>query len=142
MKKKVNDFKFFVNGPIRKKMIIELLTDRQNRNNEGAHSMFLGQVRADKHGITGKKVIFINYTAYISMAEKEIKKIKNDAIGKFGLTSLEIFHSLGKVRAGEFSVIVLSSSMHRRFSIASLKFVIDSIKKKVPIWKREVFEEQ
>lgn len=120
-------------------MISELVSKNQSNHGSGAQSMFLGKVRADEKDKS--RVQSIHYSAYIEMAEKEIDKIKVNVTKKFGISNIEIFHSIGKVRCGEISVLVLVSSAHRGECFESLKFIVNEIKTKVPIWKKEIHDD-
>jgi len=128
-----------VNSPISSKIIDRLVSDNQSNPGLGAQSIFLGQVRADKNDKS--RVRSIQYSAYVEMAEKEIEKIKETVIKKFDLSNINIFHSIGEVKTGEISVLVLVSSAHREECFESLKFIVNEIKTKVPIWKKEIYED-
>jgi len=136
---------FLINGPISPEMIKELISDFQSKTDLGAHSIFLGQVRADKKdNIKSQhisRVSSIYYYAYEEMAEKEIEIIKEDAFKKFGLSYIYINHSIGKVKCGEISFLVIVSSAHREKCYESLKCIVNEIKNKVPIWKKELYED-
>ena len=134
-----NKYKYFVNGPIKTEMISGLVSDIRSNPNLGAQSIFLGQVRADKNNKS--KVQSIHYSAYAEMAEKEIEKIKKNVLKKYGLLNINILHSLGEVKCGEISVLVLVSSVHRGECFESLKYIVNEIKTKVPIWKKEIYED-
>ena len=97
---------------------------------------FLGQVRADM--IDGKEVQEIIYSAYTEMANPEFSKIREDAFEKYNLSCLHIYHSLGAVKTGEISLFVLVSSKHRKDSFDALEDIVEQIKLKVPIWKKEI----
>lgn len=129
-------YKYFIKGPIASEMISELVKDNQSNHESGAQSIFLGQVRADK--INNSRVLSIDYSAYTEMAEKEIETIKENAFHKYGLSNVKILHSIGEVKSGEISVLVLVSSAHSEECFDSLKYIIREIKTKVPIWKKEI----
>lgn len=137
---------FLVNGPIGSENVLDLITGHQSRTDSGALSFFLGQVRADEKAglkITHEynKVVYIEYSAYNKMAGKEMGNISQEAVLKFGLTCVHIYHSLGKVKAGEISLLVMASASHRENCFDSMKFIVNEIKKRVPIWKKEIFED-
>jgi molybdopterin synthase catalytic subunit len=137
--------KSLVKGPISSNMISELITRHQAEHELGAHSLFLGQVREDDLVSNGKigtnKVKSIMYSAYEEMAEKEIINIREETKNKYRLSCLHIYHSIGEVKTGEISLLVMVSSPHRKNCLDSLKYVVDKIKKNVPIWKKEIFED-
>ena len=93
--------KIFIDGPIKPDFIAESISKHNTKKDIGGHNIFLGQVRNDI--IEGKKVIAIDYTAYQEMAEKEIVNIREDVFENFDLTCLHIYHSIGRVNAGEIS---------------------------------------
>jgi molybdopterin synthase catalytic subunit len=136
--------KFFVKGPIGINIATKLIRKIKADDQIGAHTIFLGQVRADEKKIYASnkrsKVEFIHYTAYKTMAAVEIKKIIEKSTKKFNLNNLIILHSLGKVNIGEISMLIIASTSHRKSCISSIKYVVDEFKKNVPIWKKERYE--
>lgn len=124
-------------GPIMPTFIAEAIAKHSTKMNIGAHSIFLGQVRNDK--IDEQEVQAIEYTAYPDMAEDVFFQIREDAFTKFNLTCLHMYHSIGIVNAGEISLFVFTSSAHRKDAIAACSFLVDRIKKEVPIWGKEIY---
>jgi len=105
----------------------------------GAMSIFLGTVREDQNE-DGDKVIKLIYEAYESMTKKVIRGICDKAKIKWpNLGRIVIRHRLGEVPVGDVSIVVAISSAHRCDSIDAMKYVIDTIKGKAPIFKQEVF---
>ncbi len=137
MKSKIKDI--FVDGPISAVKIAESIAQHSNKKNIGAHSIFLGQVRADEkpQGI----VQSINYTAYKEMALERAHEIREDIFTKFPLTCMHIYHSLGKVAAGEISLFVFTSSMHRKAAIEACAEIVERIKNDLPVWGQEYISE-
>jgi len=131
--------KCFVNGPVSSETISGLVSNYQSNLEIGAQCMFLGKVRADEKDKS--RVQSIHYSAYAEMAEKEIGKIKENAVKEYRLLNINILHSLGEVKCGEISVLVLVSSAHREECFGSLKFIVNEIKTKVPIWKKEIYDD-
>ncbi len=133
----------FVEGPINIKMISELITKHNAKTNVGAHEIFLGQVRADSKPDSQhpeqNTVIKILYSAYKEMAEKEMNLIHDESLQKFKLNCVHIHHSLGEVKTGEISLFVMVSSEHRENCFDSSRFIVEQIKKRVPIWKKEFY---
>ena len=103
---------------------------------DGAVSLFLGTVRNVN---AGKRVLFLEYQAYAGMAEREMERIAADAIARFGVTRVAIVHRVGRVEIGEASVAIAVAASHRAASMDACRFVIDTLKTSVPIWKREHF---
>ena len=131
--------KIFVNGPINPAYISELIMKHQSKMSIGAHNIFLWQIRNDE--AAGKQVRAIEYSAYEEMAEKVFEEIKEKTFQKFDIICLHIYHSRGIVKAGEISLFVFVSSAHRRDSYKACEYVVDEIKKKVPIFGKELFED-
>jgi molybdopterin synthase catalytic subunit len=102
----------------------------------GALSVFIGTVRDNSEN---RDVARLEYEAYRAMAETELTNIIADAANQFGITSLVAEHRVGELDIGEVSVAIVSSHAHRAAAIDCTRFVIDEIKKRVPIWKREHF---
>ncbi|TKD67005.1 molybdenum cofactor biosynthesis protein MoaE [Flavobacterium sp. ASW18X] len=129
--------KVFVEGPIAPSFIADAIAKHQSKTTIGAHDIFLGQVRADE--IDGKTVTAIEYTAYESMAEQKFDEIREATFSKFNLTCMHIYHSLGIVGVGELCLFVFVSSPHRKVVFEALEFVVEAIKKEVPVFGKEVF---
>lgn len=108
------------------------------KNNAGSLLTFRGIVRADNHG-ENRSVSRIIYSAYNSMAEKEIAKIVETAIKKYGLLDVIVKHRTGAVEVGETAFFVAVYSLHRKEGIAAIDFIIDEVKSRIPVWKEEFF---
>lgn len=104
----------------------------------GAVNTFIGTVR---NSANGKNVVWLEYEAYESMAVAEIRKIIDDASHRWPLQGWAVSHRVGTLKPGEVSVAVAVSAPHRRESFEACQYIIDTIKEKVPIWKKEVFED-
>ncbi|XP_063066559.1 molybdopterin synthase catalytic subunit [Engraulis encrasicolus] len=104
----------------------------------GAISLFIGTTRDN---FEEKKVVQLEYEAYVPMAELEMKKICTSIRTKWpSVRHICIQHRLGVVPVTEASVIVGISSPHRVDSLEAVRFCIDTLKATVPIWKKEVYE--
>ena len=130
----------FVQGPITPEKIATSIAHHQVKTNIGSHDIFLGQVRADE--IDGKTVKAIDYEAYEEMANKKFHEIREAAFEKFDLTCMHIYHSLGRVNAGEICLFVFTSSAHRRECMEATRFLVEEIKANAPIFGKEVFEDE
>ena len=130
----------FVQGPISANFIADSIAKHSTKTNIGAHSIFLGQVRDDE--IDGKKVIAIEYICYKEMALEKIHAIRESIFQKFELTCMHIYHSLGKVPAGEISLFVFTSSKHRRPAIDACNEIVEKLKKELPVWGKEIFTDE
>jgi molybdopterin synthase catalytic subunit len=103
----------------------------------GAIATFIGTTRNNNEG---RKVIALDYDAYPEMAEKELRRIGDDAKKKWNIERMAIVHRIGPVEITEASVMIAVSSAHRDDAFQACRFAIEEIKKTVPIWKKEVFE--
>ena len=119
--------------PIDLDELVRYVTDAE----AGAIATFIGTTRNNNEG---RKVIALDYEAYLEMAEKELARIGADASKQWPLCRIAIVHRLGPVQIGEASVIIAVSSAHRDAAFAASRFAIEEIKKTVPIWKKEMFE--
>jgi molybdopterin synthase catalytic subunit len=130
----------FIEGPITSELIGNSIAKHQTKTSIGAHNIFLGQVRADD--IDGKVVSAIDYTAYEDMANEKFHEIREATFDKFNLTCMHIYHSLGKVKAGEICLFVFVSSPRRKEVFKALEYVVEEIKAKVPVFGKEIFEDE
>ena len=131
--------KVFVDGPITPEFIADSLAKHAAKHNIGAHSMFMGQVRADLNE-NGQIVTGIEYEAYQTMAMETLHNIREDAFTKYTLTCMHIYHSLGLVKAGEIPLFVFTSSAHRRAAIEACDYLVERIKKEVQVWGKEILD--
>ncbi len=106
--------------------------------NAGAVNVFIGTVRSTAHK---KNVVWLEYEAYEAMAVAEIRKIIDEASHQWGLLGWAVSHRIGTLKPGEVAVVVAVSAPHRKESFAACQFIIDKVKERVPIWKKEVFED-
>merc|ERR1711862_303002 len=105
----------------------------------GAISSFVGITR---NNFNGKTVLKLSYEGYISMAERVMLQLCVECKEKYtDVSKIAIVHILGDCPVGEASVIICVSSGHRRASLDSCSFLIDELKARVPIWKKEVYKE-
>ena len=100
----------------------------------GAISVFLGTVRDDNEG---RPVVKLEYQAYAAMALAEMKRIVEELTAEIPGTRLAVLHRVGTLRIGETAVVCASSAPHRDAAFRACRALIDRIKARVPIWKRE-----
>lgn len=111
----------------------------KNTNLEsGCVNIFVGKVREISNK---KRVKYLNYEAYMPMALSEMQKIADNAMNRFEINGITAYHRVGVVNTGEIPVIISVTSGHRRPAIQATQYIIDNIKTKVPIWKKEVYED-
>ncbi|WP_199769324.1 molybdenum cofactor biosynthesis protein MoaE [Flavivirga eckloniae] len=130
----------FRQGAISSEFIGESIYKHQTKTSIGAHNIFLGQVRADV--IDNKTVSAIEYTAYEDMANAKFHEIREAAFEKFELTCMHIYHSSGTVKAGEICLFVFVSSPRRKVVFEALEFIVEAIKADVPVFGKEMFEDE
>jgi len=130
----------FQNSPVSPLFIAESITKHSSKTEIGAHQIFLGQIRADE--IDGKTVKAIEYTAYEDLAINQMAVIREEIFAKYNLTCMHIHHSLGIVNAGEICLFVFTSSKHRKEATSACNEVVERIKNELPIWGREIFEDE
>ena len=103
---------------------------------DGAVCVFDGIVRDNTRG---RATLHLDYEAYEEMALKQMMELRTEAIAKFGVREVAIVHRLGRLVVGETSVLIVVSSAHRGAAFEACRWVIDTLKKTVPIWKKEQF---
>ncbi len=127
-------------GAIPASFVGESIAKHSTQKGIGAHSIFLGQVRADI--IDGKTVAAIEYTSYEEMAAEKMHEIREAVFDKYALTCMHVYHSLGVVGAGDNSLFVFTSAPHRRAAIDACAEVVERLKAELPVWGREIFEDE
>lgn len=115
----------------------EIMLELQD-NSAGALSIFIGNVR--NRGKSGN-VSEIYYETYSEMAEQKMREIENEAQTKWKIKKLIAFHRIGSIKVGESSIIIGISSEHRNEAFEACKYVINNVKTRVPIWKKEISKE-
>ena len=105
---------------------------------DGSEVIFLGITR--DHNL-GREVDKLFYESYSDMASKEIYKIIDTIKSKWNISSLRIIHRLGTVYPSEISMVLIVTSSHRKESFEAAEFFVDELKKSVPIWKKEFFQD-
>ena len=116
---------------------VQKVIDTASSLGAGAVNVFIGTVRDNVHQ---KNVRWLEYEAYEAMAVAEMRMIIDEAAHRWKLLGWAVSHRVGTLRPGEVAVVVAVSAPHRKESFEACQFIIDTIKAKVPIWKKEVFE--
>lgn len=116
------------------KIDIEALLAEVGSTQAGAVLLFLGTTR---EFTDGKQTVTLNYEAYNEMAEKKLAELESTARERWELTNCGIVHRLGNVPLGEASVAIAVSSAHRAAAFEAGRWLIDTLKVEVPIWKQE-----
>jgi molybdopterin synthase catalytic subunit len=104
----------------------------------GGIDIFIGTVR---NATKGKTVIRLEFEAYEPMALAEMEKIAKQAIEKWPVQKVLIHHRIGILQVGEVPVIIAVSAAHRAAAFDACRYIIDTLKQTVPIWKKEIFED-
>lgn len=112
---------------------IEELVQRAKREDSGAIVTFLGTVRDD--GIQMMEV-----EAFSEAAQMELELIRSEAMNRFGLKSVQIVHRTGRLAIGENIVAIVCTAAHRSEAFEGCRYIIDELKKRAPIWKKEIKE--
>jgi molybdopterin synthase catalytic subunit len=108
------------------------------RPEDGALVIFDGMVRDNTRG---RRTLYLVYEAYEEMALKQMRELAEKAIADFPIRDAAIVHRLGRIEVGESSVLVAVASAHRAAAFDACRWLIDTLKKTVPIWKKEHFED-
>lgn len=104
----------------------------------GASVLFLGTVRSHSES---RSVLYLEYEAYEAMAERMIRDLTEEAREKWPLEGVRVLHRLGRVALGEITVAIEVRSAHRDEAYRASRYLIEEIKHKVPIWKKEYFSD-
>lgn len=107
---------------------------RLNKPSVGGLVSFVGTVRAESEG---EPVESMEIEVYPEMAVKQLEAIRGEAISKFGVEDIRVIHRYGDLRVGDNIVLIAVSAGHRAEAFDACRYVIDELKKRVPIWKRE-----
>ncbi len=105
---------------------------------DGAVVSFIGRVRSSSRG---KTVLTMEYETYGEMARKQLQKIVEEATARWSLTDCTVVHRYGSVAIGEASIVIAAASPHRDEAFQAVRFIIDTVKDKVPIWKKEFYSD-
>lgn len=105
---------------------------------DGALIVFDGIVRNHSRG---RCTLYLEYSAYEAMAAAELEKLAHAALATYPVRAVRIVHRLGTLQIGETSVLIVVASAHRAAAFDATRWIIDTLKKTVPIWKKEYFED-
>ena len=104
----------------------------------GGIDVFIGTVR---NATKGKAVMRLEFEAYETMALREMQKIAEQASDKWPVQKIFIHHRTGVLQIGEIPVIIAVAAAHRAAAFDACRYIIDTLKETVPIWKKEIFED-
>ncbi|HEY6302766.1 MAG TPA: molybdenum cofactor biosynthesis protein MoaE [Terriglobales bacterium] len=123
---------------VRERIDTEALVARLKRPTDGAAVIFDGVVRDNTRG---RRTLYLDYEAYETMAIKQMESLAVEARSRFAVRGVSIVHRLGRLEIGETSVLIVVAAAHRGAAFEACRWIIDTLKKTVPIWKREYFED-
>ncbi|MDA2932352.1 molybdenum cofactor biosynthesis protein MoaE [Nitrospinae bacterium AH-259-F20] len=123
-----------VEGPISLDEVAQMV----RRDSSGAVAAFGGVVREETEG---RRVLYLEYEAYPSMAERKMTQIGEEIRAKWTVDSVAILHRVGRLEVGEMSLAIAVAAPHRREALDACSYAIERLKEVVPIWKKEVFED-
>ncbi len=116
---------------------LESVVDEVATDEAGAVATFIGTTRIHSRGRT---VTHLDYEAYEGMAEQVMAQIAEELKRRYEVCEIAIHHRIGRVSIGERSVVIAVSAPHRQDALAACKDAIDTLKERVPLWKKEVYE--
>ena len=116
----------------------EEITTKVRRDTNGAVVTFLGTTRLFAEG---RKVLYLEYEVYEEMALKEMEKIRREIQIEYSIEDIAIAHRIGRVDIGEISLVIAVASPHRKEAFHACHQAVDRLKERVPIWKKEYFED-
>jgi MoaE-MoaD fusion protein len=121
---------------IREPIQAEGLVAAAKQGEDGAVIVFDGIVRNNSRG---RQTLYLDYEAYEEMAVKQMGELASEAITRFSVRHVSVVHRLGRLQVGETSVLIVVASAHRAQAYEASRWLIDTLKKTVPIWKKETF---
>ena len=111
---------------------------RLKQGEDGAAIVFEGVVRNQTRG---RKTLFLDYEAYEGMALAQLQALAEQATKEFKIRDVAVVHRLGRLQIGETSVLIVVAAAHRAAAFDACRWLIDTLKRTVPIWKKEYFED-
>ena len=123
---------------VRSAIDTEVILSSMKRGEDGAAVVFEGVVRNQTRG---RKTLYLDYEAHEAMALRQMKGLAEQALGQFQIREVALVHRLGRLQIGETSVLIVVVSAHRAAAFDACRWLIDTLKRTVPIWKKEYFED-
>ena len=116
----------------------QAVLSRIKQPDDGAAVGFEGVVRNQTRG---RRTLYLDYEAYEPMALKKMEELASQALVQFKIRDVVLVHRLGRLEIGESSVLIVVASAHRAAAFDACRWLIDTLKRTVPIWKKEYFED-
>jgi molybdopterin converting factor subunit 1 len=123
---------------VRQRIDTQQVLSQLKRGEDGAVLVFEGVVRNQTRG---RRTLYLDYEAYEEMALAQMKALAAQALSQFQVRDIALVHRLGRLEIGETSVLIAVASAHRAAAFDACRWLIDTLKKTVPIWKKEYFED-
>jgi len=123
---------------VREKIVAGDFLKAIKQGEDGALVVFDGVVR---NNTRGRRTLYLDYEAYEEMALPQMENLAESAISQFSVRDAAIVHRLGRLNIGETSVLIAVASAHRGAAFEACRWIIDTLKRTVPIWKKEFFED-
>ena len=123
---------------VRKPIDTQGVLARMKQGGDGAAVVFEGVVRNQSRG---RKTLYLDYEAYEEMARRQMETLAEQALKQFQVRDVVLVHRLGRLEIGETSVLIVVASAHRAAAFDACRWLIDTLKRTVPIWKKEYFED-
>jgi molybdopterin synthase catalytic subunit len=114
----------------------EAIVAAMKAGGDGAVCVFDGIVRDNTRG---RPTLYLDYEAYREMALEQMQRLAAEAVEKYGVREVALVHRLGRLMVGETSVLIVVASAHRAAAFDACRWLIDTLKKTIPIWKKETF---
>lgn len=119
-----------------KNININSLLSSSLHEDAGGLVVFVGTVRNKNKG---KKVTALHYEAHVSMANKMINRILSESVSRWKLSNAKCIHRIGPLKLGDTAIVVITSAAHRQEAYEANRYILDTVKETVPIWKKEFF---
>ena len=123
---------------VRERIALHEIVPKLERPEDGAVVIFDGVVRNHSRG---RRTLYLDYEAYEEMALKQMRALAHEGLRKFPIRNVALVHRLGRLEIGESSVFIAVFSGHRAAAFEACRWLIDTLKRNVPIWKKEFFED-
>jgi molybdopterin synthase catalytic subunit/molybdopterin converting factor small subunit len=123
---------------VREKIDTQAVLARLKQPSDGAAVVFDGVVRDNTRG---RRTLYLDYEAYEEMTLKQMDALAGQALEQFPIRDVAVVHRLGRLEIGETSVLIVVASAHRAAAFEACRWIIDTLKRTVPIWKKEYFED-
>jgi molybdopterin synthase catalytic subunit len=119
-------------------IVTSTVADSVRNGSDGAICLFEGTVR---NNTRGRRTLYLEYESYPAMAVEEMERLATESLKQFAIRDVRIVHRVGRLEIGEASVLIAVASAHRAAAFEATRWIIDTLKKRVPVWKKEFFED-